>query len=301
MSQNLLSSSFLTAGYSYDLNEEAGKVYASYSYQGWYPVIDVYADYGLRRQFASHPTETEVSWNETNVNVGMRLPVDLRRGRYYAGITPSIYANQIFRKMRPGSLQEFKEANIVSGKYAVSMYRQIKRVKRDIYPKWGQSLYLYYYDTPFDSPDYSSLFASIASLYFPGIFRHHGINIYGGYQYRIIGNYKFADKVSYPRGISGQQDEQLYSFRGTYAFPIAYPDWSIGPVIYMKRIRGALFYDYAIGLNHVSDNYYNSMGADLITEVHLLRFLAPFEFGVRGIYLPDDEIIAWNFLFGIGF
>lgn len=301
MSQNLLSSSFLSLGYQYNVNEQAGKVYGSYSYQGWYPIIDIYADYGLRRQTISHPISTELTWNETNIKAGLRLPLNLTSGKYYAGITPTAYLRQILRKMRPGNLLEFTQPNITATEYGLQMYRQIKRSERDIFPKWGQSLNLYYYDTPFESPGYSSIAAGIATFYIPGILRHHGINLYGGYQYRVIGYYKFSDIVSYPRGITDQQDEQLYSFRGTYAFPIAYPDWSIGPVVYMKRIRASLFYDYAVGFNPHSDNYYNSMGVDLITEVHLLRFLAPFELGVRSIYLPDENAIEWNFLFGVGF
>lgn len=301
MSQNLLSSSFLSAGYQYNMNEEEGKVYGSYSYHGWYPVIDVYADYGLRREVISHALQDEITWNETNIKAGLRLPLNLRRGKYYAGITPSVYLNQIIRKMRPGNILGFTHPNITSAQYSIRMYRQIKRSVRDIYPAWGQSFYLYYDDTPFDPPAYSYLFAGIASLYFPGIMRHHGLNIYGGYQHRHISNYKFSGRLPYPRGITGRQDEQLYSCRGTYAFPIAYPDWSLGPLIYLKRIRGAIFYDYALGINTGEDHEYNSMGVDLITEVHLLRFLAPFEFGLRSIYLPDDRSVAWNFLFGVGF
>jgi len=301
MSQNLLSSSFLTAGYSYNVNEQAGKVYGTYSYQGWYPIIDLYADYGLRRELVYLPEETEISWNETNLKAGLRLPLNLQRGKYYAGITPSVYVNQGIRRLKPGSPVEFKKADIFSTGYGLTAYRQIKSSLRDIYPKWRQSLSLYYRDTPFDHDNLSYIVAGIANLYFPGIIRHHGLNIYTGYQYRITGYYKFSDIVSYPRGISGRQDQELVSFRGTYAFPIAYPDWSIGPVLYMKRIRANLFYDYAIGLNPAYDNYYNTMGTDLITEVHLLRFMAPFEFGVRCIYLPDDSSVAWNFLFGIGF
>jgi len=132
--------------------------------------------------------------------------------------------------------------------------------------------------------------------------RHQGLNIYTGYQYRIIGSnkYKFLDIVSYPRGVTGMQDQELISFKGTYAFPIAYPDWSVGPVLYLKRIRANIFYDYAIGLNTMGTNYYNSTGIDLITELHVLRFLAPIDLGVRCIYLPDEGNVVWNLLFAIG-
>ncbi len=113
--------------------------------------------------------------------------------------------------------------------------------------------------------------------------------------------YKFGDIVTYPRGVSGKQNQSLMSIRGTYAFPIAYPDWSIGPVIYMKRIRANLFYDYAFGWDNNNLQTYNSFGADLLTELHVLRFLAPFELGVRYAYLPDDATSYWSFLFSIGF
>ncbi len=301
MSQNLLSSSFLTAGYSYNINEQAGKVYGAYSYHGWYPVFDLHADYGLRRELIYLPEETEISWNETNLRAGLRVPLNLRRGKYFAGIQPSVYVNQGLRRLKPGSPVEFKKADIFSAGYSLTAYRQIKSSFRDIYPRWGQSLGLYYRDTPFDHDNFSYIVAGIASLYFPGIIRHHGLNIYAGYQYRITGYYKFSDIVSYPRGISGRQDQELVSFRGTYAFPIAYPDWSIGPVIYMKRIRANLFYDYAVGLNTTGKNYYNSTGVDVLTEVHVLRFIAPLDIGVRCVYLPDEGSLRWSFLFGIGF
>ena len=299
MSQNLLSSSFLSAGYSYNLSEEAGKVYGSYSYSGWYPIIDLSADYGLRRDYAYMPDRVEVKWHETNLRAGLRLPLNLSRGKQYAGIIASVYANQILKRMTKGSELKFEKPDIFAMLYGLSMYRQIKTSMRDIFPRWGQSIGLYYRYTPFEASD-NDIAAAIVNLYFPGIIRHQGLNIYTGYQHRDIGYHKFGDIVAYPRGVSGKQDEGLLSFRGTYAFPIAYPDWSVGPVLYLKRIRANLFYDYAVGLNTTGKNYYNSTGIDLITELHVLRFLAPIDLGVRCTYLPDEGNVAWSFLFGIG-
>jgi len=301
MSQNLLSSSFLTAGYSYDLSEEAGKIYGKYSYAGWYPIIDLSADYGLRRDYAYTTEKIEVKWHETNLMAGLRLPLTLSRCKNFAGLSASVYTNQILRRMIEGNGLKFKDPDIFSMRYGLSMFRQIKSSMRDIFPRWGQSLGMYYRDTPGVTEQYSYIAAATMSLYFPGIIRHHGLNIYTGYQYREIGNYKFGDIVAYPRGVSGMQDEGLLSIRGTYAFPIAYPDWSIGPVLYMKRIRANLFYDYAFSWNKGKQGTYNSFGADLLTEVHVLRFIAPFEFGVRYAYLPDDASSYWSFLFTLGF
>ncbi len=300
MSQNLLSSSFLSAGYNYNLSEEAGTVYGQYTYSGWYPMIDLRAEYGLRRDYAYVPDKTEVKWNETNLSAGLRLPLDLRRGAYFRGLSLSAYAHQVLRRMKPGTDLRFTQADIFYTSYGVSVYRQLKSNFRDIFPRWGQSLGLYYRYTPFDDRE-SDIAAAILNLYFPGVIRHQGLNLYAGIQHRDIGYYKFSDMVAYPRGMSGKQDETLLSLRATYALPIAYPDWSIGPVLYLKRIRANLFYDHAFGWNTGNDRDYSSYGTDLLAEVHLLRFIAPLELGVRGAYLPDEQEIAWQFLISIGF
>ncbi len=188
LSQNLLSSSFLEAGYSYDLNEEAGKIYGKYSYAGWYPIIDLMADYGLRRDYAYMAEKIEVKWHETNLSAGLRLPFNFSRGKYFAGLTTSVYAGQILRRMVKESTLSFKNPDIFSMSYSLNMYRQIKSSMRDIFPRWGQSLGLYYRDTP-GRNNYSYIAAAIVSVYVPGIIRHQGLNIYAGYQYREIGDY----------------------------------------------------------------------------------------------------------------
>jgi len=300
MSQNLLSSSFLSAGYGYNLAEEAGTVYGEYSYRGWYPVIDLYAGHGLRREYVYIPGKTAISWKETNLRAGLRLPLQFRKGRYQGSIQPQLYAQQSFRRISDESPVSFRKDDIFSMGYSLSLSRQAKMSYRDIYPSWGQALGLYYRDTPFDRDNNSYLAAAVASLYVPGILRHQGLNIYAGYQQRQTGYYKFSDVVAYPRGYSGLQDEELFALRLTYVFPLACPDWSLGPVLYLKRIRGGVFGDYAEGLDEGTGSVYRSCGADLIFETHILRFVAPFDLGVRGVYFPDTGTGGLEFIFGFG-
>jgi hypothetical protein len=300
MSQNLLSSSFLSAGYGYNLAEEAGTVYGEYSYRGWYPVIDLYAGHGLRREYVYIPGKTAISWKETNLRAGLRLPLQFRKGRYQGSIQPQLYAQQSFRRISDESPVSFRKNDIFSMGYSLSLTRQAKMSYRDIYPAWGQALGLYYRDTPFDRDNNSYLAAATASLYVPGILRHHGLNIYAGYQQRQTGDYKFSDMVAYPRGYSALQDEELFTLRLTYVLPLACPDWSLGPVLYLKRIRGAVFGDYAEGLDQGISNIYRSCGADLIFETHILRFVAPFDLGIRGVYFPDTGAGGLEFIFGFG-
>ncbi|MBE9492571.1 MAG: hypothetical protein IMY70_06780 [Bacteroidetes bacterium] len=301
LSQNKLSTSFFIGGYEYNLGEKVGKYYLNYSYQGFYPIIDIRWDHGKRRDY--YPAEKgkqSYEWKETNIITGIRIPLNLTRGKYYRGINPGIGFTQTYRKMQKSSQVKFIKSNIKSFDYRLYSYNRLKKSTRDIYPQWGQVIDIQYRHTPFDDLT-SSIFAAETYLYFPGIIRHQGLRFYGGYQNRLTGYYKFSDLVNYPRGITGKQDEVLYSIAATYKMPILYPDFSLGPFVYLKRIKISLFYDYAIGDTDHHITYYKSTGMELSGDMHIIRFIAPFDIGLRVIYLPDQQKFEYQFLFAVGF
>jgi hypothetical protein len=89
-----------------------------------------------------------------------------------------------------------------------------------------------------------------------------------------------------------------------YRLPLCYPDWSLGSLAYFKRIKGGVFYDYAT--NNISStssantNVYRSTGLELRSDMQILRFIAPFDLGVRTIYTPDlSSHFIFQFLFAI--
>lgn len=86
-----------------------------------------------------------------------------------------------------------------------------------------------------------------------------------------------------------------------YVFPLVYPDIRLGSYLaYIKRIRAALFYDYATGEDKQSNEQsFQSAGLDLTADVHLFRILFPFNTGVRLIYLPDDNEAKAELIFSV--
>jgi hypothetical protein len=188
--------------------------------------------------------------------------------------------------------------------YSISATQYLHRSERDVYPRWGQAVYASYRNTPFGGNDLGSVFGTFTNLYFPGIFKHHGLLVYAGYQRRVeedVPLYSFPDVVRYPRGYSGVSDRDLYTLEFNYKFPIAYPDFSAGSVIYLKRIKCNLFYDWANGKNPGVVNTYQSTGGELTFDFHLLRFVAPIEMGVRGIYFPGEGTFGAEFLYSISY
>jgi hypothetical protein len=108
------------------------------------------------------------------------------------------------------------------------------------------------------------------------------------------------------------ENNKLYSFAADYMTPLSYPDLSLGKLFYFKRIKSSLFYDYAflsvpiVDKNHVIvPNQYqmtmNSLGLELTSDLHVLRFFAPVEMGFRTIYRPEFQDFQFNLLLSVDF
>ena len=100
---------------------------------------------------------------------------------------------------------------------------------------------------------------------------------------------------------SVKQDSTLYKFSIDYKLPVLYPDLNIGPIIYIKRLKANLFYDYAEGKSPAGINTYQSTGIELTADMHIFRLLFPFDLGVRYIYLPELKESKFEFMFSIDF
>ncbi len=302
MSQNLLSSSFATLGWEYDLNEETGKYYFNYTWQGWYPAMDFQVDYGKRKSYTIDTSENrriDYSWMQTNFSSTVRIPLNLTTSKYSRGIQPSIEFEYMQLDMEKDVEISFKRNNYKTLSYRVYAFNLLKRTQRDMNPRWGQAVDINYRTAPFNSDTLGSMFAGYARLYFPGIMRHHSFNFYVGYQKRFDHNPLFSTIVSYPRGFTGMYSENLSSLKVNYKFPFFYPDFSLSSLAYFKRFKVNLFYDYSQGELSGKEFGWQSTGFELFADLHILRFLAPLELGYRFIYRPDFGDVKSEFLFSI--
>jgi hypothetical protein len=300
LSQNLLSSSFTTLGYAYNLNEETGKYYLSYTYEGLYPALDLNADFGLRRgtYIDKNNTEIPLKWNELNVTAAFRLPLKWSHNVWFRGVQPMAGSTYKLMKMDPSVPTLFSEDHIIALNYSISAYNQMKSSLQDIYPRWAQVVTFNFSNTPFGKK-YNSILASEVFLYLPGFIRHHGLRVYAGYQRQAVDDYRFSDFINYPRGYSGIYSDEAVSFSATYAFPLFYPDWRLGPVIYIKRFKGAVFYDHALGIDRSPIIDYTSAGLDLTMDFHVLSFFIPIEAGLRSVYKTGDNTFVFQFLINV--
>jgi len=307
-SRDILSTTNITAGYTYDLTERTGMWRAGVSYQGWYPILDVNFSQGKRRvDEGTLPTlvvegtdSTVVSsdvvfnWDERQVEAGLRIPLTLTNSKYATNLTvgnavgvtqvsnltngvtadryfPSVIVDDTIRYIYP-FFDYVGNGNLVYNHFSLSAYRLLKRSQRDINSKWGQAIYLNYYSTPYGGDFQGGLASFLGYLYLPGFFKHHSIYGYWAYQQTIVheelDDYIFRNTVPTPRGLSISRFEKLYTMSANYTMPLWYPDVSIGPLLNIQRVRLNAFADYAAGESSI----YGQQNGDYFSVGGELKF-----------------------------
>jgi hypothetical protein len=182
---------------------------------------------------------------------------------------------------------------------------------QDVYPNFGFVLDGLYRNSPVGETDLGSLILGQSYLYIPGLKPNHGIRLYSGAQdKKYSGSIGFTDVIRYPRGWGKINTNQMISFASDYKFPVFYPEWSIGGLVYLQRVNASLFADYAYLTANIYENgavsgtfnsNISSFGIELTGNTNFLRFYAPIEIGVRASYLPKVENVYFDFLLSIDF
>jgi len=298
-SQNKLSTAISKLAYLYHYSDRTGTTEASFTYKGWFPVVSIAASRGNR--LVSDTAETVFKFREDKLTLSIAVPLNLTRGKYSQGSTFALYnATTSFDRISetPAS---FKSGVRNIFEFDCRGYRYLKMAQRDIVPRWGQTLRLNYRLSPFGTFDYGTSWVVQSALYFPGLVKHHSIRLDVGGQFNESGQYLFANYLLYPRGYFSQVNQKFSRIISEYRLPLCYPDWKVGPVLYLKRLKALLFYDYGEGSNKSVFRKYNSTGVELTGDMHLLNFVAPIELGTRGIYFPYTGTFSFEFLFNINF
>lgn len=304
MSQNLLSTSFFTAGYRYSLTEGTGKTVVNWQYEGFYPKVSIGIESGersIRRMEGGE--EIRVQWHEESMKASLLIPFNFSKASGYSRFIPFVRTS-VFRTsaysdtVLPGFRGYYQSMD-----YGMTWYWYQRSSERDLFPRKGLWIGAQYRHTPFSGIRINEIAGVQSFLYLPGLFRHHGLRIGLSYQGRTAEErYVFSDVITIPAGFSGYTGERFRSVNPVYRFPLLYPDLSIPAVIYIKRITGGFHgtwaeYEYSSG-----KSVYQAWGAELRMQFHLFRLFAPIECGIRfnleeGSAQPDWQF-TWQFQLG---
>ncbi len=322
MSQNKLSTAITQLGYDYSTTNKTGKLVAKFDYTGLFPVLKLDADYGREKsqyyeiinhvnpagQIINKDTQLiSYSYKVLNLNGGVNIPFNLSHGKMYRLVQPEFQIGYTKIRQDASTPKNFFRGIIIPLTYRLYANNILQQSTRDIQPAIGQILDVYYRHSPFGDRDYGTIWSAEGTLYFPGLVKHHGLKFYGGFQQRKASTGYFSDLISYPRGYSNIDNNQLFCLRSDYVLPLFYPDWSLGKLSYFKRISLRIFYDQAWAMVPIQNNTseyqisFASAGGELTSDCNILRLLVPAKIGVRTSYLTDQKNFNFEFLFSVNF
>ncbi len=317
-SQNVLGTAETRLGYAYNVADRTGHYKASFIYSGWFPEIDAELSDGNAASnyyqiIHSDTTIQRFTWNEITASLDIRLPLNLSKGKFSRVFYPEIKYS--YNQANPNGVApaNFNSGYFQAVSYRIYFYNLLHQSAQSLMPKWGQQFDLIFQHTPFIGNDLGSIAGIQSNFYFPGLTKNSGIKIYQGYQEKnFVSINGFSDFIQFPRGFQSYQNNKMYSFSIDYKFPLFYPDFSVGRLAYIKRIKSDLFYDYAwLSIPAVDSKgtihpdyqqlYQKSLGIELTSDLHVFRFFAPVELGFRSFYRPDFSDFGFDFLISINF
>lgn len=304
MSQNLLSTMFVTAGYDYNIHERAGIVRTDVVWKGWYPELSAGISHGIRAATMSDENGKHVryTWNETSLKLSVAQALNFSRGRYTKGLYAQISDHLIKTGNFTTEHSQKAEGLFSALSYRLFNYAYMRQAYRDFAPRLGYNIDMRYRHTPFGDIASGHLFALQSQVFLPGFGANNSLSVYSGFQEVSHEKYRFIDVIGFSRGYAElPASEKAYSLKITYRLPLRYPDTHLGGLLYVKRIRWGMFYDTSRLITENITGYYNSAGADLTFDYHLFGLSTPVSTTFRTSYLMKHNEAAFNILFSINF
>ena len=310
ISQNQLSTAVSQIGYEY--KDGYHMFHSGIQLKGRYPVFNFYFDYGGEPDVLLMNEEADTAMalpQDLTFTAQSYIPFRLNTGKFLSLIQPRIdyqYRREIQYVEEEGEYRtgtHYLYYNLYSTSY-------LRMGVRDILPRIGFIATAGYYHAPFDNQVYGAASLLGLTIYAPGFLKHQTLKLSMQHQVQYpldASRPAFFKLMSIPRGLHGIYGRVLTRYSADYVFPIAYPDWELTSLLYLKRIRGVLWVDYMVGSDviihdpspHYEDHNYMTLGGDLLTDLNLLRIPFPLSVGIRYIYEPETTTSMFQWLFSI--
>jgi hypothetical protein len=279
----------------YNVNEHASSVSAGASYGGFYPILETQAEFGARSTSYKAPgdTATLYSWRERSVEAGVRLPLDFSRGLWFRSVALGAHVGYSdVSGLAVAAAREPGNGSFVPVTFGLQAANIRARARRDLAPRWGQSLFAQYRYTPLGGDFRPRIFGVHAVGYLPAPVRHHGLRVSAELEdHESAGPFRFSSDMTEARGYDFIFGSHMEKMTADYSLPLAYPDVALGPVLYIPRITAGAFYDH---FKSTGARAMASAGVELLAEVIPFSWqVIQFSAGARLVYrLLDSKLVV---------
>jgi len=281
----------------YNVNEKQFTYLANFDYGKFYPVFNFGVSHADRLSYVMYPSfenPEQHTWSETSAFLGIKFPFNLSSGvstsllqiaTEYKYLNLS-YADKILDLTRGGYLN--------TANFELIFNRLQTQAKRNIYPKFGVNLYAQGQTTFAENFNSGSRIYLEGGFYLPSILPNHGFYFSGGYRKEaVLSAYRFQDNFILPRGYLKYFSNEVYRLSGNYGMPLACPDWALGSLVFLQRIKLYGFYDFSKYNNFNQWYLQRSFGTEVRFDFRFLRLL-DIDLGIRYSRLLDPNPLIDN-------
>ncbi len=286
--QNVLNTFQSELAYAYNKNEGSNKLGLNFIYGGWYVQPTLGSSKTWNRTI-NYNRDTTLFYNESEVNFGLRIPLNFSGGKHYTFLTMS---SNIFNKgvqLNGIAKKIFPDKNFNYLQQRVLFSSQTQKAVQQIYPHFAQSLLLQYRNII--NKYTANQFLASGNLYLPGIHTNHSIVINAAYAARDTAKqYYFSNDFPFSRGYKSVDFPRMWRFGINYHVPLWYADLGVANIVYLKRVRANAFYDYTQtkSLRTGSKFFFSTVGTEIFFDTRWWNQQSV-TFGVRYSWLQNKE------------
>jgi hypothetical protein len=296
----------------YEYKDGYHMFHSGIKFNGRYPVFNLYFDYGGESNVLRLAEGDSVISlpQDLGFTVLSYVPFRLNTGKFLTLIQPGI-DYYYSRDIQYNESQESYQQGAHYLYYRIYATSYLRKGMKEILPRFGFIVNGGYYTAPFNNQVFGSVAIGGITTYLPGPLKHQTIRLAATYQQQFpldMSRPAFINLMSMPRGLQGYvHGEILTKYTVDYVSPLLYPDLELGALLYLKRIRGALWADYLVGTNvivhdpesHYEDRNYMSCGLDLVADMNIFRITFPLSVGGRITYEPETGRVGFEGIFSI--
>lgn len=275
LSQNILQTVDLSAGYEFDRNTKSHGPFANLTLGMWYPQFS----FGVQRltRRINHTIFGNVNQVNDLIRTGVHVPLVFAGGSYRQTFIPSIKANWLINKIRPAETS-LPDIPINFATYDITFVNARRKAYRQIVPSFAQYFYTSY-KHQINRERISQFYANV-EMALPDLFNSHYWLLRGEVLIQELGEEYVQLSSPYfgPRGFQLFDGKRHFAASLTYGFPLVYPDFGLGNILYTRRIRMQAFYDIGRA-EYVGDPdiRQQSIGIELLFDFQLPEIT----FGIR--------------------
>jgi hypothetical protein len=301
LGNNVLNTTLTDVFYTYNTNEASHAGGVNFRYGGWYiqPVVGAKQTWNRK---VVYNADTTFHYNESEVSGGLFLPLNLTGGKHFRSLSlgTTIHSDKLrWQGIGKGLLRDL-DFTFFQGRLTYTS--QIQQARQHIYPRFAQTL-VADYKTMVDKNQAWQMLLS-GSFYLPGFSRNHNLVLNAAWQGRdTMRQYAYTNSFPFSRGYTAVNFPRMWKLGANYHFPVLYPDWGFGNILYFLRIRANGFYDYTEvkSLRTGLTRQFRSTGGELFFDTKWWNQL-PVSFGFRYSRLLDPEFSGvtqpnqWEFI-----